>query len=153
VGDGQSPILRGGGVVFGPKPRDFSTKLPRKVIEMGMRVALSTKVKEHRLGLVQCLDWPSGKTNSLAHRIDYLGWRKSLLVTGNPSFPVGLERAGRNLQMFGMTTADKLTVYDTVKWQRLVMDIAAVDYFVRTLGKDLPVAPDDVNNSYTTDIV
>ena len=40
LGDGQSPMLRGGGVAFGPKPRDFSTKLPRKVIQMGMRVAL-----------------------------------------------------------------------------------------------------------------
>ena len=50
LGDGQSPMLRGGGIAFGPKPRDFSTKLPRKVIEMGMRVALSAKLKEQRLG-------------------------------------------------------------------------------------------------------
>jgi len=141
LGDGQSPMLRGGGVAFGPKPRDFSTKLPRKVIEMGMRVALSAKVKERRLGLVERHDWPSGKTNTLAHRIDYLGWRKTLLVTGEDKFPVGLERAGRNLKMVGMITANKLNVYDVVKWQRVVMDVAAVDYFDRTLRKDLPVAP------------
>src|SRR5882757_2916434 len=46
LGDRQSPMLRGGGVAFGPKPRDFSTKLNRKVIQMGMRVALTMKLRE-----------------------------------------------------------------------------------------------------------
>ena len=138
LGDAQSPMLRGGGVAFGPRPRDFSTKLPRKVIQMGMRVALSAKLKEKAFGLVEKHDWPSGKTKPLANRIDHLGWRKTLLVTGERQFPVGLERAGRNLAMVGMSTADKLTVYDLLKWQRVVMDISAVDYFERTLSKNTP---------------
>jgi large subunit ribosomal protein L4 len=135
LGDGQSPMLRGGGVAFGPKPRDFSTKLPRKVIQMGFRVALSAKLKEKMLGVVEEHDWPSGKTNSLAHRIDSLGWRKTLVVTGENKFSTGLERAGRNLAMVGFTTAAELTVYDIIKWQRVVLDVPAVDYFERTLGK------------------
>ena len=139
LGDGQSPMLRGGGIAFGPKPRDFSTKLPRKVIAMGMRVALSAKLKEKRLGLVEKHDWPSGKTNSLSRRIDLLGWRKTLLVTGD-QLPIGLERAGRNLAMVGLARAAELTVYDILKWERLVLDISAVDYFERTLGKNTPVA-------------
>jgi large subunit ribosomal protein L4 len=139
LGDGQSPMLRGGGVAFGPKPRDFSTKLPRKVIQMGMRVALSAKVREQRFGLVDKHDWPSGKTNPLAHRIDALGWRKTLLVTGEEKLPVGLERAGRKIAMLGMSTAKKLTVYEVLKWQRVIMDVAAVEYFERTLGKNTPV--------------
>ena len=141
LGDGQSPMLRGGGVAFGPKPRDFSTKLPRKVIQMGMRVALSAKVKEERFGLVEKHDWPSGKTRPLAQRIDLLGWRKTLLVTGESKFTVGLERAGRNLAMVGMSTAEKLTVYDVIKWPRVVMDVAAVEYFERTLSKKTAIAP------------
>jgi large subunit ribosomal protein L4 len=135
LGGRQSPMLRGGGVAFGPKPRDFSTKLPRKVIQMGMRVALSAKVKENKLGLVEKHDWPNGKTNSLAHRIDYLGWRKSLLVTGEENFSTPLQRAGRNLAMVGMSTAAELTVYDIVKWPRLILDVAAVDYFERKLSR------------------
>jgi len=136
VGDGQSPIRRGGGIAFGPKPRDFATKLPRKVIEMGMRVALSSKLKEQRLGLVENIDWPSAKTSPLAHRIDYLGWRKPLLVTGELSLPIGLERAGKNIQNLAMTTASNLNVYDILKRHTVIMDIAAVDYFHRTLAKD-----------------
>lgn len=139
LGDGQSPMLRGGGVAFGPKPRDFSTKLPRKVIEMGMRVALSVKVKERRLGVVRRLIWPCGKTKNLAQRIDFLGQRKTLFVSGEENLPEGLERAARNIPMVGLTTARKLTVYDVVKWQRVVMDVSAVDFFERTLGKNQPV--------------
>jgi len=139
LGDGQSPMLRGGGVAFGPRPRDFSTKLPRKVIQMGMRVALSAKLREKAFGLVEKHDWPSGKTKPLANRIDSLGWRKTLLVTGEDQFSVGLARAGRNLAMVGMSTVNKLTVYDVLKWPRVVLDVAAVEYFERTLGKTAPV--------------
>ncbi|KAF4572974.1 universal ribosomal protein uL4 family protein [Pleurotus pulmonarius] len=135
LGDGQSPMLRGGGIAFGPKPRDFSTKLPRKVIEMGMRVALSAKVKEQKLAAVSRLGWPSGKTRHLSHRIDNLGWRKTLFVTGEEEIPAGLERAMRNIPSVRLTSSDKLTVYDIVKWPRLVMDLKALEYFEKTLCK------------------
>ncbi|KAL0951272.1 hypothetical protein HGRIS_007986 [Hohenbuehelia grisea] len=138
IGDAQNPILRGGGVAFGPKPRDFSTKLPRKVIEMGMRVALSSKIRDEKLGAVARLAWPSGKTNPLSRRIDELGWKKTLLVTGEEHVHVGLQRAIRNIPMVSLTTPDKLTVYEVLKWQRIVMDIKALEYFERTLGKDIP---------------
>lgn len=141
LGDGQSPMLVGGGIAFGPKPRDFSTKLPRKVIQMGMRVALSAKLKEKRLGVVTSLDWPNGKTRHLAQKIDSLGLRKTLFVTGEDKVPAGLERAIGNIEMVKVTTPEKLTVYEVLKWQRMVMDIKAVDFFERTLGKDVPISP------------
>jgi large subunit ribosomal protein L4 len=134
-------MLVGGGVAFGPKPRDFSTKLPRKVIEMGMRVALSVKVKEQRLGVVSSLDWPNGKTKHLSQKIDELGLRKTLFVTGEERIRVGLERAIKNIPMVKLITHDKLTVYDVLKWQRLVMDVKAIDFFEQTLKKAVPVVP------------
>jgi large subunit ribosomal protein L4 len=135
VGDAYSPIRRGGGVAFGPKPRDFSTKLPRKVIAMGMRVALSAKVKDERFGVVESLDWPGFKTKHLAKRIDELGWRKTLFVTGADKVPDGLARSSGNIPMVDTMTAQDLNVYTAVKWQRLVMDVAAVDYFERLLAQ------------------
>jgi len=141
LGDGQSPMLIGGGVAFGPKPRDFSTKLPRKVIEMGMRVALSAKVKENSLGVVTSLAWPNGKTKHLAQKIDALGMRKTLFVTGEETPPVGLARAIGNLAKVKVTTSGELNVYEILKWQRLVLDVKAVEYFERTLGKDVPTKP------------
>ncbi|KAL1748467.1 ribosomal protein L4 domain-containing protein [Schizophyllum fasciatum] len=140
VGDAQSPIRRGGGVVFGPKPRDFSTKLPRKVIEMGMRVALSAKVKERNLGIMRRLEWPEGKTRTLADRIAALGLRKTLFVTGSERLPESLERAFRNIPMVKLVHASELNVYEALRWPRIVLDLDAVKHFEDVLKKDMPVA-------------
>ncbi|KAG5642450.1 hypothetical protein DXG03_002760 [Asterophora parasitica] len=140
LGDAQSPMLVGGGVAFGPKPRDFSTKLPRKVIEMGMRVALSAKVQERKLGIVSQLSWPHGKTKHLAQKIDQLGMRKTLFVTGESRPPATLERAIGNIEKVKLITTDKLNVYELIKWPRVVLDVKAVEYLERTYKKDVPVA-------------
>lgn len=141
LGDGQSPMLRGGGIAFGPKPRDFSTKLPKKVIEMGMRVALSAKLKERRLGVVESLDWPGMKTQHLARRISSLGWHKTLFVTGHPEVPEGLLRAGSNIPNVDFMTLDELKVYDIIYWPRVVLDAAAVDLLGARLSKLTPGVP------------
>lgn len=139
LGDAQSPMLRGGGVAFGPKPRDFSTKLPRKVIEMGMRVALSAKLRTHELGVVDTLEWTGVKTKPLAERIAELGWRKTLFVTGLDEVPEGMKRASSNIDKVEIVAAKDLLIYDAVKWPRLVFDLAAVEWFERSLGKNKAV--------------
>ena len=141
LGDGQSPMLRGGGVAFGPKPRDFATKLNRKVIQMGMRVALSARVKENSLGIVESLDWPSGKTNELAKRIDQLGWRKTLFVSGYDEVPERFRRASNNIEKVRSALAKDLNVYDVVRWDRVVLDLPAVEWFERTLTKTIAAPP------------
>ncbi|KAH9858101.1 ribosomal protein L4 domain-containing protein [Lenzites betulinus] len=135
LGDAQSPMLRGGGVAFGPKPRDFATKLNRKVIEMGMRVALSARVKEQSLGVVRSLEWSSFKTKDLQQRIEELGWWRTLFVTGHDQIPEGLDRASSNLPMVDTVTAADLNVYTALRWPRLVLDLSAVEWFERALGK------------------
>jgi large subunit ribosomal protein L4 len=131
-------MLRGGGIAFGPKPRDFSTKLPRKVIEMGMRVALSAKLKDQRLGVVESLDWPGVKTRPLVRRISTLDWVKTLFVTGEKEVPAGLLRSGSNIPNVDFTTVDELKVYDLVYWRRVVLDAAAVDHLEARLSKQSP---------------
>ncbi|KAH7880832.1 ribosomal protein L4 domain-containing protein [Lentinula edodes] len=135
LGDAQSPMLRGGGVAFGPKPRDFSTKLPRKVIQMGMRVALSSKMLEHNLGVMKTMDWPSGKTKHLSHKIDSLGLKNTLFITGEEEVPIMLQRAIRNIPLTGLTTSKDVNVYEMLKWSRVMLDAKAVEFFERTLGK------------------
>ncbi|TFK30325.1 50S ribosomal protein L4 [Coprinopsis marcescibilis] len=141
LGDAQSPMLVGGGIAFGPKPRDFSTKLPRKVIEMGMRVALSAKLKESHLGVMTRLDWPNGKTRNLEQKIDVLGLRKTLFITGEEKVATGLARAIRMLSYCSVTTASQVHVYELMKWERVVLDVKAVEWFEKTLGKGVAVAP------------
>jgi len=138
LGDAQSPMLRGGGVAFGPKPRDFSTKLPRKVIQMGVRVALSMRVKEHALRIVDSLEWPGVKTGPMARRFKELGWEKTLLVTGRSTIPIGLARTTSNLFYVDTIAAKDITVYDLVKWPQVALDTEAVEWFERTLGKNVP---------------
>lgn len=137
LGDGQSPMLRGGGVAFGPKPRDFSTKLPRKVIQMGMRVALSARVKERNLRVVQSLQWPGTKTKGMAQRLKELGWEKTLFVTGQETVPHGLACSSNNLLKAETVTVKELNVYDIVKWPQVVMDVDAVEWLEQKLSKAL----------------
>lgn len=140
LGDGQSPMLRGGGVAFGPKPRDFSTKLPRKVIQMGMRVALSAKLQDRSAEFVESLEWPGRKTKDFLERIEELGWRKTLFVTGLSKVPEGLLFSSSNIPKINTTTVAELNVYNLVKFPRLVLDVAAVEVLEQTLGKGFPLA-------------
>ncbi|KAI0274822.1 ribosomal protein L4 domain-containing protein [Gloeopeniophorella convolvens] len=136
LGDGQSPMLVGGGVAFGPKPRDFSTELPRKVIQMGMRVALSARVKEHNLRVVESLDWTGTKTKDMARRLEELGWdQKTLFITGKESVPPRLMRTTGNLPRTSVSTAQEVEVYDLVKWPHVVLDLEAVQWFEHKLSK------------------
>lgn len=136
LGDGQSPMLRGGGVAFGPKPRDFSTKLNRKVIEMGMRVALSAKFKEQRLGVVPRIKWYCHKTITLKNRLETLGWRTgTLFISGIPQVDPAIQRAGRNLRGLEFRHVDEVKVYDLVKWRRVILDLPAVALLESKLGR------------------
>lgn len=154
LGDGQSPMLRGGGVAFGPKPRDFSTKLNRKVIEMGMRVALSAKFKEQRLGVVPRIKWYCHKTITLKNRLDSLGWRTgTLFVSGLPQVDPAIQRAGRNLRGLEFRHVDEVKVYDLVKWRRVILDLPAVALLESKLARKhdarpgLPVVEEAITSS------
>ena len=138
LGDGQSPMLRGGGVAFGPKARDFATDLPRKVRQMGLRVALSAKVTENALGIAPSLEWTGVKTNDFSRRIEELGWKRSLFVSGAEEVPAKLERVCRNLDKVDVVSAADLNVYELLRWPKVVMDVEAVDYLERLLSKTLP---------------
>lgn len=139
--DAGSPMLRGGGRAWPKIPRDFSTKLNRKVREMGMRVVLSAKLREHNLEVVPTIrGWTSAKTGDLDRRLRTKGWAsgegdKTLLVLGGDSMPRNLDLATRNLQHAHVTLAKDLNVYDALWWKRLILDVDAVDYFSDTLGQ------------------
>lgn len=102
---------------------------------MGMRVALSAKLREHSLGVVKSLNWPGVKTGPMAKRISELGWRKTLFVTGLDEVPNGLRRATSNIDKVEVVAVKDLLVYDAVKWPRVVLDLAAVEWLERKLGK------------------
>lgn len=155
-------MLRGGGRAWPKIPRDFSTKLNRKVREMGMRVVLSAKLREWNLEVVPSLrGWTSKKTGELDRRMRVKGWaptnataesspsasERTLFVMGGDSIPTNFELATRNLPHAHVVLAKDLNVYDALWWKRLVLDVDAVGYFSETLAKPFGAeVPEDLSS-------
>lgn len=143
-------MLRGGGRAFGPKPRDFATKLPRKVLEMAMRVALSAKVKERSLCVAESLQWPGAKTKDLSSRLSSLAWNDKVLFVSGRRPAQTLQRSSSNLQGVQCVEASQLTVYDVLVNRRIVLDVAAVKWLENRFGKGkgpltvMPIIPLEV---------
>lgn len=109
---------------------------------MGMRVALSLKIRDRRLGVVPSLEWPGHKTKYLSSRLSELGWTAStLFVTGHTSYltkestTANLALASRNLQKIDVIHAEELLLFDLLKWQRVILDTEAVNWFERRYKK------------------
>jgi large subunit ribosomal protein L4 len=138
LGDRGSPMLRGGGVAFGPRPRDFSTELPRKIREMGMRVALSAKLRERKLLVVPSVEWPNFKTKFVAGRIKGLAadaGKGCLIVTGQETVPPKLAQATGNLNFVTCKSVKDLQVWDVLRYRYTVLSLDAVQWFQENLGK------------------
>ena len=99
-----------------------------------MRVALSARLREGNLSVVPSLQWSDHKTNQLHKRILQLGWSKTLFVTGKETVPLKLRLASRNMEEIECVSVEDMTVYDVLRWRRVVLDTAAVDALEARLG-------------------
>lgn len=86
-GDIKSPILRGGGVVFGPKPRTYRQSMPKKMRRLALRCVLSSKVREGSIRLLQELDFKEPKTKDMINILSSLGVGSSVLILTDESAP------------------------------------------------------------------
>lgn len=120
AGSVRSPIWRKGGVVFGPRPRDFSRKLPRQVRTLAFRKALSERIADNDVVVVDDLALPSHKTK------DFLGVLGKLKIDGGRTLVVqdeidkNLMLASRNLPTVEVTTADALNAYQLLSFHKIV---------------------------------
>lgn len=117
-GSSRSPLMPGGGTMFGPQPRDYSYNLPKKVRQAGLRSALSYLQSTGKLFIVEDMK-SEGKTNELNKRLKDFGLTKAVLIDGeaNDLF----NRASRNLPSFRYYSADGLNVYDLLKFDAAVV--------------------------------
>lgn len=132
-GDIGAPIFVGGGTVFGPKPRDYSYTLPKKVRKAGLAMAVADRAKEGKLLLVEEFAGVDGKTKT------FLAWAKGAGLDGSETVLLVAEneqvrRAARNLPWVVTLAPEGLNVYDILRTQRLVMDLAAWEAFQARLG-------------------
>lgn len=122
----RSPQWRGGGIVFGPTPRSYSFKLPKKVRRLAVRSALSSKVLENNLLVLDNLTLEAPKTKEMTSILKGLSVeRKALIVTGDVNETVAL--SARNIPGVTVVTANGINVLDVLNHDKLIMTKAAVE--------------------------
>ncbi len=118
-GHSRSPIWRGGGIIFGPTPRSYAFKLPRKVRKTALISALSMKFKEDKMVILKDFPMEAIKTKRFQEVIDRFGFKKALFVI-DESRP-SLEMSSRNIQDVKMVRSEGINVYDLLKYDHVVL--------------------------------
>ena len=124
-GDKKSPVWVGGGTIFGPKPRDYSYKMPRKMKRLAMKSILSLKVKNNAVRVVEDFTVENGKTRDLVKILEkHSGTEKTVLVLKDDDKM--LRRAGKNIPWLSMLTYDKLSAHTLYYGKKIVFLESAV---------------------------
>ena len=120
-GDKKSPLTRGGGVIFGPKPRDFSFTLPKKVKRLAMKSILSMKAQDDRLTIVEDFTVESGKTKDLAAVLKKFikdEYRTVIVLKDDDAM---IKRAGNNIPTVSFLSYNRLRAHDLFYGQKIIM--------------------------------
>ena len=126
-GDRRAPIFVGGGKAHGPRARVFSSSLNKKVRQLGLKMALSSKALSGQLIVLDNLDLAEGKTRELHEKLGKLGFGKTALVIDGDALNVGFARASSNLGSINLMPAVGANVYDIMRHETLVLTRAAVE--------------------------
>lgn len=124
-GSRKSPILKGGGVVFGPHVRDHSHNLTKKVRRLALKTALSAKQAEGKLVVLDAASIKDAKTSALAKQLKALGWDKTLVIDGE-TVDENFARAARNIVGLDVLPSVGANVYDILRRDTLVLTQDAV---------------------------
>lgn len=131
----RSPLWVGGGTIFGPRPRDYRQDLPKKVKQLARKSALSYKVKDEQLVVVEDFSFDKPKTKDFINVLVSLklDGKKILLLTGD--YKPEVYKSGRNIPKVQILEAAKATTYDLLNNQVLVMQKSAVNVIENILLK------------------
>lgn len=129
----RSPQWRGGGTVFGPVPRSYSYKLPKKVRRLAIKSALSSKVKEANILVLESLSFDAPKTKEFAAVLKNLSVSKKALVVTDGS-DVNVALSARNIPGITVVEANGINVLDVVSHDKLIITKAAVEKVEEVLG-------------------
>ncbi len=124
-GSTRSPQWTGGGVVFAPKPRDYSFKLNKKVKRLALKSALTTKVNDGKFVVVDEINLPEMKTKEMVKVLNNLNVNKSLVVLEDANEKAVV--AARNIPTVKTASVSTINVYDILKYDSIVVTKAAVE--------------------------
>jgi len=133
-GDKKSPLLRGGGVVFGPKPRTYQQSLPKKMRRLALKCLLSAKIREGNIKLVQELNLEKPNTKEMINILSSLGVNSSaLILTAQPT--PGVVKSAANLPEVKVLPAALVNVLDLLSFKMLIATVPAIRNIEQTWGK------------------
>lgn len=124
-GSEKAPIYVGGGKAFGPHPRDYSYRVPKKVRRGALRAALSQKAKDGSLLIVDSFDCKEIKTKSFVEQLSKLGVKTALVVHEDPT--ENLVKSARNVPHAKVRSCDGLNVYDVMRYEHVIFTKAALE--------------------------
>ena len=131
----RAPQYRGGGIVFGPTPRSYATKLNRKVRRLALKSVLSEKVLANSMIVVDEMKLAAPKTKDMVAAIENIkATKKTLFVVANEEDYTNAYLSVRNIETMMLLTADKINVYDLVNANTVVFTEAAVKAVEEVLG-------------------
>ncbi|MCM1404342.1 MAG: 50S ribosomal protein L4 [Prevotella sp.] len=132
-GTTKGPQFTGGGIVFAPKPRDFSTKINQKKKSAAFVSAISAKLADHEMLVIKDLKLKEGKTKLVANLIQKLKLENQSVIFVNP-YDVEFIRAVQNLPRVDVTTGEQLSVMDMVNHRMMVVSVNAVKTIEKQYG-------------------
>ena len=124
-GSTRSPQWRHGGVVFAPKPRDYTIRVNKKVKRLAMKSALSSKVEGNELIVFDALNIEAPKTKEMVKVLKAVDVEKALIVLADKDDAV--ERASANIEGVKTTLVGTLSVYEILKYEKLILTKASVE--------------------------
>ena len=144
AGSKKSPLRRGGGIIFGPHPRDYRQQIPRKMRRLALRCVLSAKAGESELKVIDGFNFAEPKTKRLAEALAALGVASSaLIVTHEPE--INVIKSARNLQKIKTSPASVLNIRDILSHKILLMTESAVRMTEKLWGNGLKQGGEDAS--------
>jgi len=133
-GDIKSPLLRGGGVVFGPKPRTYRQSMPKKMRKVALKCLLSAKVREGNIKLIQELDFKGPKTKDMINVLSSLDIDSPTLILTAQSTP-NVVKSAANLPEVKVLPSALINVLDLLSYEMLVATVPAIRNIEQIWGK------------------
>lgn len=130
----KSPIFRGGGITFGPQPREYRQRMPKRMRQQALRTALSAKVAGEALVLLQALEFDQPKTKQMVAVLNHFDVRSALVVLPQPDEMV--QKSARNIPDVKTLPAHSLNVLDVMRHRHIIMPVAAARLVEQALGQN-----------------
>lgn len=123
-GSTRSPQWTHGGIVFAPKPRDYSMSIPKKMKRVAMKSALSSKVADNNIVVLESLELSAPKTKEIVSMLNALDVKKTLIVTAEVNENV--YKSARNIEGVTVLPVNNINVYDLLKYEKFIVTKDAV---------------------------